>query len=110
MPPCSLGSKPENGNGSSGWGVLSQVIFYGSMVIYTIDKVPGNWERLILANPLASIIQLSRAWLVDPAQGTPAQAGGGVIWGLIPLLVGALVVALGLWTFNHEAPRIAERL
>ena len=92
------------------WQVLQQVIFYGSMVIYTIDRVPGRWERLILANPLASIIQLSRAWLVDPAQGTPAQAGGGAIWGLIPLVIGIAVVVLGVWVFNHEAPRIAERL
>lgn len=92
------------------WAVVSQVLFYGSAVIYTIDQVPGDWKRLVLANPVASLIQLSRTWIVDPAQGTPAQIMGGAAWGLIPLAVGIAVLALGLWVFNHEAPRIAERL
>ncbi len=92
------------------WAVVSQVLFYGSAVIYTIAQVPGDWKRLVLANPVASLIQLSRTWVVDPAQGTPAQVMGGAAWGLVPLAVGIAVLVLGLWVFNHEAPRIAERL
>jgi ABC-2 type transport system permease protein len=92
------------------WSVFSQVLFYGSPVIYTIDKVPGDWKRVVLANPVASIVQLARAWVVDPTAGTPAAVMGGFGWGLIPLAVGALVLGFGLWIFSREAPGIAERL
>ncbi len=92
------------------WSVFSQVLFYGSAIIYTIDKVPGHWNRLVLANPIASIVQYSRAWIADPAAGTPADVMGGTGWALIPLAIGVLVFALGLWVFSREAPGIAERL
>jgi len=92
------------------WSVLSQVLFYGSPIIYTIDKVPGNWDRLVLANPVASLVQLARTWLVDPSAGTPAHVMGGAGWALIPLAIGIGIFALGLWVFSREAPGIAERL
>jgi len=92
------------------WAVVSQVLFYGSPVVYTIDKVPGDWDRLVLANPVASIVQLARAWVVDPGAGTPAEVMGGLQWALIPLFIGTLIFVLGLWVFSREAPGIAERL
>ena len=92
------------------WIVVSQVLFYGSAVMFTIDLIPDGWERVALANPLASIIQLARAWIVGGAQGGPGQEMGGLVWGLVPLGIGLVVVAAGMWLFNREAPRIAERL
>lgn len=92
------------------WAVLSTVLFYGSPVLYAIDLVPGEWKRVVLANPIASLLEQARHWIIDPAAPPAFTAIGGWPWGLIPLAVFVAVCAAGLWIFNHEAPRIAERL
>jgi ABC-2 type transport system permease protein len=90
------------------WAVVSQVLFYGTPVIYTLSMVPARWHELVLANPVGAIVQTARAWLVDPALGTPLDVVGA--WALVPLAVGVGTFLVGLWVFDHEAPRIAERL
>jgi ABC-2 type transport system permease protein len=91
--------------------VLSTALFYGSPVLYAIDKVPEQYRQvLMLVNPLADILEQGRRWVIDPnADGAIAAAGGGA-WILVPIAVGTAVCALGVWVFNREAPRIAERL
>lgn len=92
------------------WGVLSQVLFYGSAVMYSVDLVPGRWERLVLANPVAACIQLARASIVGgEEQGLVAEMGGWQ-WAAVPVAVAIALLALGLWLFEREAPRVAERL
>ena len=93
------------------WAVISSALFYGSPVLYAIDKVPDDYRQvLMLVNPLADILEQGRRWVIDPnAEGAVAAAGGGA-WILVPVAVGLAVCALGVWVFNHEAPRIAERL
>ncbi len=93
------------------WAVVSTALFYGSPVLYAIDKVPEDYRQvLMLVNPLADILEQGRSWVIDPnADGAIAAAGGGA-WILVPIAVGAAVCALGVWVFNREAPRIAERL
>jgi len=93
------------------WAVLSTALFYGSPVLYAIDKVPEQYRQmLMLVNPLADILEQGRRWVIDPnADGAIAAAGGGA-WILVPIAVGTAVCALGVWVFNREAPRIAERL
>jgi len=93
------------------WAVISTALFYGSPVLYAIDKVPEEYRQvLMLVNPLADILEQGRRWVIDPnAEGAVAAAGGGA-WILVPVAVGLAVCALGVWVFNHEAPRIAERL
>jgi len=90
------------------WGVVSQVLFYGSPVIYTLSMVPERWHEFVLANPIASVVQTARALVVEPALGTPGDLVG--LWALLPVAVGVATFAVGLWIFDREAPRIAERL
>jgi ABC-2 type transport system permease protein len=92
------------------WAVLSTVLFYGTPVIYAVEVVPAGWERAVLANPIAMLLQQARHWVVDPLAPPAISAIGGWPWALVPLLVFVGVCAFGLWVFNHEAPRIAERL
>jgi ABC-2 type transport system permease protein len=93
------------------WGVLTQLLFYGTPVLYAIETVdPKSLEKLILSNPLAAILQQGRRWLIDPAAPGAANAIGGIPWSLLPLGIFIAVCGFGLWIFNHEAPRIAERL
>jgi ABC-2 type transport system permease protein len=93
------------------WGVLTQLLFYGTPVLYAIETVnPEALEKLLLANPLAAILQQARRWLIDADTPGAVNAIGGLGWALLPLGIFIAVCGFGLWIFNHEAPRIAERL
>ncbi len=95
------------------WSVVSQVLFYGTPVIYAIDQVSQHaqqWVPVVLANPIAMLLEQARHWIIDPGAPPAFSAIGGWPWGLIPVVVFVAVCVAGLWVFNHEAPRIAERL
>jgi ABC-2 type transport system permease protein len=92
------------------WTVLSTVLFYASPVLYPLEKVPERLRDLIMLNPLASLLELFRKWVIDPSAPGPVDLAGGWL-GLLPALaifVGTCVAAV--WVFDHEAPRIAELL
>ena len=96
---------------SSIWAVLATAFFYGSPVLYAIDKVPADYQRpLLLVNPLADVLEQVRHWVVDPTSPGAAEVLGGAQWLLVPLGLTVAICALGLWVFNREAPLIAERL
>ena len=92
------------------WTVLSTILFYASPVLYPLEKVPATLRDLAMLNPLATLLELARKWLVDAGAPGPAALAGG--WtGLLPAIgvfVATCVVAA--WVFNREAPRIAEAL
>jgi ABC-2 type transport system permease protein len=100
------------------WDIVSQILFYGSPVIYTAAKYPGGanpahlhgFVRIAMYNPIAAILtQMHRAFVDANALGVSRYIGGSVRL-LIPLGIIAAVFVLGLWFFNREAPRIAENL
>jgi ABC-2 type transport system permease protein len=93
------------------WTVLSQLLFYATPVLYAIEKVdPAGLRKVVLANPLSAILQQARRWLIDPSAPGAAHAIGGFPWWLLPLGLFVGTCAFGLWIFNREAPKIAERL
>ena len=93
------------------WEVLSQVVFYGSPVLYAIENVPNEkYQHLIMCNPLAAILEQVRHAVIDPGAPSAAAAIGGGERLLIPAALVAGLFVLGLWVFNREAPRIAEEL
>lgn len=92
------------------WEVILQILFYASPIIYVTESFPDSIEREAMANPITAILTQMRHALIDPAAPTAAQAIGGGARLLIPLLVIAVVFALGIWVFAKEAPRIAEDL
>jgi len=91
------------------WDVVSQVLFYCSPIIYTAAQYK-SLIRVALINPIASIMTQMHHAFVDPNAHSAARAIGGGARLLIPLAIIAGVFLLGLWTFNREAPRIAENL
>jgi len=93
------------------WEVASQIMFYASPVLYAIESVPEETLRhAIMANPLAAILQQVRHAVIDPGAPSAAEAIGGAERLLIPTALVVTVLALGLWVFKREAPRIAEEL
>jgi ABC-2 type transport system permease protein len=92
------------------WDVASQMLFYASPVLYVATMVPEDYQRPYLANPIASILTQVRHAVVDPTAPSVAEAIGEPARLLIPLGVVFGVFALGLYSFQRMAPRIAEEL
>ena len=92
------------------WGVVATALFYGTPILYPLEKVPGAFKDVVDCNPLTPIFVQARAWIIDPdAPSAPAAVGG---WdGMLPAMaIFATVCVLGVWIFRREAPRIAEDL
>jgi ABC-2 type transport system permease protein len=94
------------------WEVVLQVLFYGSPILYVLDKLPNDHLRhlVVLLNPLATILVQSRHSLIDETAPNSWDAAGGMSHLLIPGAIVLAVLVLGFWVFNREAPRIAEEL
>jgi ABC-2 type transport system permease protein len=95
------------------WTVVSQLLFYGTPIIYTIEKVHEQSVRashLVLLNPLGDLLQYARKWVIDPHAQSGVDAIGGWLHFLGPMLIFVAVIVVGLWVFNRQAPHIAEEL
>jgi len=93
------------------WTVVAQVLFYGTPILYPVDFKGETFERLMMINPLAVILEQVRVWvLAEPKAPTAVEAAGGWL-GLLPaaaIFIG--ICLLGTWIFRREAPRVAENL
>jgi ABC-2 type transport system permease protein len=108
------------------WSVTSQILFYGSPVIYPALEYGGSDSHsasgygtigtlghVLMCNPLAAILTQMRKALVggpDNLNPSAAYAIDGAVHLLIPLFFVVAIFALGVWFFNREAPRISENL
>jgi ABC-2 type transport system permease protein len=96
------------------WAVVSQTLFYASPVFITIENIQtraAGGTRYYLFNPLATILQAARHWMLGGKHVYgPATYMGGKVWLLVPLGIVFGTFALGYWVFSREAPLIAEEL
>lgn len=92
------------------WEVGSQILFYGSPILYTAGQYEGLQHLAVTANPIATILTQVRHAFIDPNAATIVEATGGGLRFLLPLLAIVGIFVLGLWIFTREAPRIAENL
>lgn len=98
------------------WEVISQVLWYGSPILYTVQTAANkhlfgiSFARILVINPLGAILTQARKALLDSSAPSAARAIGGNARLLLPLGIIAGLFALGLWFFNREAPRISENL
>jgi ABC-2 type transport system permease protein len=94
--------------------VVLQVLFYATPIFYPIEKVAKSdvtlAHLLVMFNPLAPIVQQARHSLIDPTAMTAAAAAGGTLNLMVPIALTLGIFTFGFWTFNREAPRIAEEL
>lgn len=92
------------------WDVASQVLFYGSPVIYTAGQYAGFEHAAVTGNPIAAILTEAHYVFIDKYTPDAGMAAGGTARLLVPVSIIAAMFVLGLWFFNREAPRIAENL
>jgi ABC-2 type transport system permease protein len=96
------------------WEVVSQILFYASPVIISIEtikkKLDPTWLHIYMLNPLAVILQQFRHAMI-----TNATPSAGAVLGSWTSLLGALVIVavifvVGFTVFHRAAEKIAENL
>jgi ABC-2 type transport system permease protein len=95
------------------WAVLAQMLFYATPILYPLGKKgleDAAIEEILMVNPLAVIFEQVRVWMIEPQAPTAADAAGGAVHLLPALVIYVGICAVSLWSFNREAPRIAEEL
>jgi ABC-2 type transport system permease protein len=93
------------------WDVVAQALFYGSPVIYTIDRITHlSAQKPIMHNPIAVVLTQARRAVIDPHAPSAAYMIGGYGQLMIPVAFVLVLFAVGFWSFNRQAPRIAEQL
>jgi ABC-2 type transport system permease protein len=92
------------------WEVVSQLLFWGTPIIYVIETVPKGARELLMMNPLAAIIEQARHALIDPSGPSAAAASGGAVRLLVPLAIVGLVLGASFELYRRMRPTLAERL
>lgn len=98
------------------WDVVSQILFYASPVIISIETVREKLlhhqllMHLYTLNPLVAVFQQFRHAMIFHGTLSAGQAMGSWLDLLEPLALAAIIFVLGFWVFNREAPHIAEDL
>jgi ABC-2 type transport system permease protein len=92
------------------WEVATQLLFWGTPIIYVIETAPESVRELLMLNPLAAIIEQARHAVIDPSAPTAGAAAGGDVWLLIPLAIIAAVLVASLLLYRRAASTLAERL
>jgi ABC-2 type transport system permease protein len=92
------------------WGVASTALFYGTPVIYVLDRFSLGLRKILSCNPMTVILELARKWIIDPHAPGPAAAINNRPFLIIPVAIYVAICVLAVWVFRREAPRIAEAL
>jgi ABC-2 type transport system permease protein len=96
------------------WDVVSQILFYASPVIISVEtvreKVSTAVLHLYMLNPLAVVFQQFRHAVVTHATLSAGQALGGWAQLAEPVAIVLAAFVLGFWVFNRSAPLVAENL
>ncbi len=96
------------------WDVVSQILFYASPVIISVETVREKFSHTLLhlymLNPLATVFQQFRYAMITHGTLSVGEALGSWTALLGPLAIVFAVFALGFWVFNRSAPLVAENL
>lgn len=99
------------------WDVIMQVWFYATPIIYPLTQLINvGWlsvaKLVLMLNPIAQIIQDARYLVVTTQTETIWGLVGQQCWllKLIPLLIIAIVLLVGVTVFRRRSPYFAEEL
>ena len=93
------------------WDVILQGLFYLTPILYPISIITNiSYQKLLLINPLAQIIQDGRYALITHKTQTIGSVYGNSFARLITIGVCLLVLYVGLIYFRKEAKNFAEEL
>lgn len=93
------------------WGVLSQVLFYGTPIIYPltlVEQLAAEWVKPIMMNPLAQIVYQAQSVLIG---GHPPITEVLPGWTLaVPFTVTGATLAIGIALYRRQSSVLTERL
>ncbi|HET9592237.1 MAG TPA: ABC transporter permease [Solirubrobacterales bacterium] len=102
------------------WTVGAQMLFYATPILYPLGTSESGigyrsrtFEELLMINPLSVIFEQIRVWVLHEPRylaPTAVEAAGGWLHLLPALVIFLAICVFGVWTFNREAPRVAEEL
>jgi len=100
------------------WVVGAQMLFYATPILYPLGEKGiasdnPSLEELLMINPLGVIFEQIRVWILHEPRNlapTAVEAAGGWLHLLPALAIFLAICVFGVWTFNREAPRVAEEL
>jgi ABC-2 type transport system permease protein len=96
------------------WEVISQILFYASPVIISIQtvtaKLSSTWLHVYMLNPLAVIFQQFRHAIITHATPSAGEVLGSWTSLLAPLAIVIAIFVVGFAVFNRAAAKIAENL
>jgi ABC-2 type transport system permease protein len=92
------------------WEVMTQLLFWGSPIIYVIETAPASVREWMMLNPLAAMIEQARHAVIDPSAPSAAEAIGGDARLLIPLGITVALFVIAVSVYRRAAPTLAERL
>jgi ABC-2 type transport system permease protein len=90
------------------WEILSQLLFYGSAIVYPFSLIPVRYQHLVALVPTTQIIEDMRRSLVSTHIPWSIQVLGGLSF--VPFLAVAATFALGFVVFNKLSPKFGELL
>jgi ABC-2 type transport system permease protein len=92
------------------WEVILQAGFYITPIIYPLQKVTDiTFQKLILINPVAQIIQDARQVFVTNDAITGWELGG-VAFGAIPVMIVLVLFVVGALHFRRQSKTFAENI
>ncbi len=91
------------------WDVALQGLFYLTPVLYPVSIISNDlYQKLLLLNPLAQIIQDARYTLITHETDTISNVFGNSFARLITISICLVVLYLGLLYFRKNAKNFAE--
>lgn len=84
-------------------GVILQLLFYATPIVYSMDSIPGPYQWILKLNPMTYIINGYRDVFYE-------QTKVQIIPLLILIIVGSLSCILGYYIFNRLQKGFAEQL
>jgi ABC-2 type transport system permease protein len=93
------------------WDIAVQAGFYLTPVLYLLSRLPHQYAKIVILNPLAQIIQDARHVLVTSKSTTIYQVYGGDRWvWLIPIGFTVLLMIVGGIYFRSQSKAFAEEI
>jgi lipopolysaccharide transport system permease protein len=85
------------------WEVITSILFYASPIVYSLQMMPPQMQKIMLLNPMAFIIHFSKEGLINNHFSD--------IWKTTIFIVTVLLAfALGIFSYNKLAPNVAEEI
>jgi len=89
------------------WGVLNQILFYATPIVYPLALVPNKFAKFVVLSPLTQIIQDARRVLIGISVPSTGDYWAFNLW---PHLLIAVIFVSGYFLFQRMAAKFAEEV